>query len=50
MPAANAYRRAPLVDPAYVPVADASVHADGLQKKLTEKGVLLDKTLFDRTM
>lgn len=41
MPAANAYRRAPLVDPAYVPLADASVHADGLQKKLTEQALKL---------
>ena len=31
MPTAIAYRRAPLVDPALVPLSDAAVHADGLQ-------------------
>ena len=36
MPTAIAYRRAPLVDPALVPLSDAAVHADGLQKQLTE--------------
>ena len=33
MPTAIAYRRAPLVDPALVPLSDAAVHADGLQKQ-----------------
>lgn len=36
MPTAIAYRRAPLVDPALVPLSDAAVHVDGLQKQLTE--------------
>lgn len=36
MPTAIAYRRAPLVDPALVPLSDAAVHADGLQKQLTD--------------
>ena len=31
MPTAIAYRRAPLVDPALVPLSDAAVHAAGLQ-------------------
>ena len=35
MPAATAYRRAPLVDPVYVPLTDAAVNADGLIKLLT---------------
>ena len=35
MPTAIAYRRAPLVNPAFVPLSDAAVHADGLQEKLT---------------
>ena len=37
MPAAIAYRRAPLLDPAYVPLSDAAVHADGLQQELTDR-------------
>ena len=36
MPTAIAYRRAPLVDPALVPLSDAAVHADGLQQQLTD--------------
>ena len=36
MPSAIAYRRAPLVDPAFVPLADAAVHTEGLQQSLTE--------------
>ena len=36
MPTAIAYRRTPLVDPALVPLSDAAVHADGLQKQLTD--------------
>jgi len=34
MPAATAYRRAPLVDPVYVPLTDAAVNADGLIRLL----------------
>ena len=41
MPSAIAYRRAPLVDPAYVTLADAAVHADGLQKQLTDHALKL---------
>ena len=36
MPTATAYRRAPLVDPVYVPLSDAAVHTDGLQQHLTK--------------
>ena len=36
MPTATAYRRAPLVDPVYVPLSDAAVHTDGLQQQLTK--------------
>lgn len=37
MPAAVAYRRAPLMDPAYVPLGDAAVHTAGLQQELTDR-------------
>ena len=37
MPTATAYRRAPLVDPAYVPLTDAAVNAEGLIKTLTDR-------------
>lgn len=36
MPTATAYRRAPLVDPVYVPLSDAAVHTDGPQQQLTK--------------
>ncbi len=36
MPTAVAYRRAPLVDPAYVPLSDAAVHADGFLKEMID--------------
>ena len=32
MPAASAYRRAPLVNPAYVPLSDAALHPEGPMK------------------
>ena len=32
MPAASAYRRAPLVNPAYVPLSDAALHPEGAMK------------------
>ena len=32
MPAASAYRRAPLVNPAYVPLSDAALHPEGTMK------------------
>ena len=35
MPAAIAYRRAPLLDPAYVPLSDSAVHTEGVQQELT---------------
>lgn len=41
MPSAIAYRRAPLVDPAYVTLSDAAVHADGQQKQLTDHALHL---------
>ena len=41
MPAAIAYRRAPLLDPAYVPLSDAAVHTDGLQQELTERALAM---------
>ena len=41
MPAAIAYRRAPLVDPAYVALADTAVHADGLMGRLSERALKL---------
>lgn len=41
MPSAVAYRRAPLVDPAYVPLSDAAVHADGLLKTLIDRTLKL---------
>ncbi|MEG0741400.1 MAG: glycoside hydrolase family 127 protein [Clostridia bacterium] len=45
MPTAIAYRRAPLVDPAYVPLSDAAVHVDGLQEKLAQYALgLVDLT------
>lgn len=34
---ATAYRRAPLVDPAYVPLSDAAVHASGLLEQLVQQ-------------
>lgn len=37
MPTAIAYRRAPLVDPAYTALSDAAVHADGLIQQLSER-------------
>ena len=39
MPSAIAYRRAPLVDPAYTALADAAVHADGLIRQLTDQAL-----------
>lgn len=45
MPAAVAYRRAPLVNPAYVPLSDAAVHADGLEEQLIKRALgLVDVT------
>lgn len=41
MPAAIAYRRAPLLDPAYVPLSDAAVHTAGLQQELTDRALKL---------
>ncbi len=41
MPAAVAYRRAPLMDPAYVPLGDASVHTAGLQQELTDRALAM---------
>ncbi len=41
MPAAIAYRRAPLLDPAYVPLSDAAVHTDGLQQELTQRALAM---------
>jgi len=41
MPAAIAYRRAPLVDPAYVALADTAVHADGLIGRLSQRALTL---------
>ena len=41
MPTAIAYRRAPLVDPAYTALTDAAVHADGLLKQLTDRALKL---------
>ena len=41
MPTAIAYRRAPLVDLAYVPLSDTAVHADGLQQLLTDRALKL---------
>lgn len=38
---ATAYRRAPLVDPAYVPLSDAAVHASGLLDRLTGQALRL---------
>lgn len=38
---ATAYRRAPLVDPAYVPLSDAAVHAAGLPQRLTDRALRL---------
>lgn len=38
---ATAYRRAPLVDPAYVPLSDASVHTAGLLEQLTGRALRL---------
>ena len=37
MSTAIAYRRAPLVDPAYTALSDAAVHADGLIQQLSER-------------
>ncbi len=41
MPAANAYRRAPLVDPAYVALTDAAVHTGGLLQTLIDRALKL---------
>ena len=41
MPSATAYRRAPLVDAAFVPLSDAAVHADGLLSELTDHALRL---------
>lgn len=41
MPTATAYRRAPLVDPAYVPLSDAAVHAGGALDELTQRALKL---------
>jgi len=41
MPAASAYRRAPLLDPAYVPIGDAAVHTAGLQQELTDRALAM---------
>ena len=41
MPAAIAYRRAPLLDPAYVPLSDAAVHTAGLQQELTDRALAM---------
>lgn len=41
MPTAIAYRRAPLVDPAYTTLSDAAVHADGLIRQLCERALKL---------
>lgn len=41
MPAAVAYRRAPLMNPAYVPLSDAAVHTDGAQQRLTDRALKL---------
>lgn len=35
----SAYRRAPLVDPAYMPLTDAAIHTEGMQKTLTDKAL-----------
>ena len=37
MPAASAYRRAPLVNPAYVPLSDAALHPEGTMKNRIEQ-------------
>ena len=37
MPAASAYRRAPLVNPAYVPLSDAALHPEGAMKNRIQK-------------
>ena len=37
MAAPTAYRRAPLVDPVYVPLTDAAVNTDGLIKLLASR-------------
>lgn len=39
MPTATAYRRAPLVDPAYVPLSDAAVHTGGALEELTDRAL-----------
>lgn len=41
MPTAIAYRRAPLVDPAFVPLSDAAVHTEGPQEILTRRALSL---------
>lgn len=41
MPTAIAYRRAPLLDPAFVPLSDAAVHTDGLQQTLTDRALAM---------
>lgn len=39
MPTASAYRRAPLIDPAYVPLSDAAVHTEGTQEELIQRAL-----------
>ncbi|MDD3336733.1 MAG: glycoside hydrolase family 127 protein [Eubacteriales bacterium] len=39
MPAATAYRRAPLVNPAYVSLSDTAVHTEGLQEELIKRAL-----------
>lgn len=39
MPSASAYRRSPLIDLAYVPLSDAAVNADGLQRAMIKKAL-----------
>lgn len=39
MSSANAYRRAPLVDPAYGTLADSAVHVDGMSKQLIDRAL-----------
>lgn len=39
MPTAASYRRAPLIDPAYVPLSDASIHPEGPLKELIDRAL-----------
>ena len=41
MPSAIAYRRAPLLDPAYVALSDSAVHTAGLQQELAERALAM---------